>query len=284
MRSIKELKRRIKSVKNIQQITRAMKMITSARIKKLETRLRGSKPYFYKFSEVIEELMGQMDEAVHPLMPARPVKRRTLLVISADKGLCGAYNTTLLKAALEAARSFRPEEELELVTLGQKAHRFFLKRDWPVVSFRDNWAADYGYAEELAGQLIDRYVSGATDEIVCVYGQAVSALIQRPMTERLLPLAGLRRKKAAVPYIFEPSPEEALGIILPRFVEVKLFQMLLEGRTSEMGARLRAMSNATDNAEKLAQDLTLEFFRARQDTITREIIEVASGAEQLKRA
>jgi F-type H+-transporting ATPase subunit gamma len=228
--------------------------------------------------------MGQMDEAVHPLMQVRPVKKRTLLVVSADKGLCGAYNTNLLRTAAEAARSFPPEDELTLVTLGQKAHRYFLKRGFSIAEHQENWPADYGFACRIAARIIEHYVSGEADEVVCAYGQAVSAMVQKPVVERLLPLAGVKQKKASVPYIFEPSPQEALDIILPQFVEVRIFQLLLEGRASEMGARLRAMTNATDNAEKLAQDLTLEFFRARQDTITREIIEVASGAESLKRS
>ncbi len=281
MAGVREVKSRIKSVKNIQQITKAMKMVAAARIKKVETRMKASRPYAYKMKEVVEELTLQVGAGMHPLMASRPTQRVAVVVVAADKGLCGSYNNALLKLAHGFIDRLGAPYELHVV--GGKASRYFHKRNLPVVSDHVNWSPDIELARTLAQAVTDAFIAEQVDAVHCVYTRTVSAMTQQAVVERILPMASIEKKGHALPYIFEPDPATALESILPRYLEIIFFQILLEARTSELGARLRAMSNATDNANKVVSELTLEYFRARQAAITNEILEVCSGAEALKK-
>lgn len=280
MAGVREIKGRIRSVKNIQQITKAMKMVAAARIKKVENRMKAARPYANKMREVVTQLAGQLEDVSHPLLTRREVTRRVgVVVVTADKGLCGSYNNNVLKVAFAHVKSL-PAAPL-LVTVGGKGHRFFTKRKADIAREMNGWMPEFSTARELAALVTDLFVSGQVDEIHCVTTQVKSALSQEAVVQKILPLASSESSGSPQGMIYEPGPEESLGIILPRYLDTIFFQILLEARTAELGARLRAMSNATDNANKLVGDLTLEFFRARQSAITNEILEVASGAEAL---
>lgn len=283
MASERDIKLRIRSVRNIQQITKAMKMVASARIRKVETQAKASRPYARKLQAVVQELTAQMDGASHPLMEVRPVRRVGVLVVTSDKGLCGSYNSNLLRLTHASLADLPGGAPARLVVVGNKGRRYFQRRRYEVDRVYGGWNPEVSLARELAALCTEWFLGGEVDEIRCYYTRAVSMLVQTPTEERILPLAGPEGEEVRpLPYLFEPGPEQALDQILPRYLQIILHQVLLESRTSELGARLRAMTNATDNADKLASELTLEFFRIRQENITTEILEISSGAEALK--
>lgn len=276
---VRSIKGRIRAVSGIQQITRAMKLVAAVRIKKADVRMKAFGPIAAKMQEVINDLVSQMDEVVHPLMACpQGVKDCGILVITSDKGLCGSYNHNVLREAESYIYSLPPERSIRLITVGQKARKFFLKQNVAVEKALDGWKASYEEAHDLAYRVIDWFISGEVEEVRCFYTRPASAMVQKALSETILPLQGATEKKRPLPYLFEPPPPVALKVLLPRYVEVVLLRILLESRAAELGARLKAMTNATENAEKYVKDLTLAYFRARQDAITTEIIEVASGA------
>ena len=284
MAGVREIKGRIKSVRNIQQITKAMKMVAAARIKKVETRMKAARPFAYKMQEVVGELTSQLEGALDPLMEVRPAKRVAIIVVSADKGLCGSYNNNVMKVSMQAIKEHREAgREVVVIPVGSKGLRYFQRRPFPLEDPVTGWNPDFDVARALADSMTKKFTSGEVDEVYAVYTRVVSALAQEAKVERLLPLRSEQGPQHVLPYIFEPDPQAVLSAILPRYLQIMFFQILLEARTSELGARLRAMTNATDNADKLVGSLTLEFFRARQSAITNEILEVASGAEALNK-
>lgn len=284
MASERDIKRRIKAVRNVQQITKAMKMVAAARIKKAEDKLKAARPYSRKLQEVMQELISQMDEVVHPLMEVRQVQRTGMLIVTSDKGLCGAYNNNLFKLAWQFMEK-TGHSNLSNVVIGGKGEKFFRRRKVEMGMLRAGVNPSFELAQEIANQLTDWYLSGQVDRVVVFYTQAVSAAVQRPAQEQLLPLVhevkANEKPGASLVYEFEPSAEEALNILLPRYLSNTIYRILVEARVSELGARLKSMTNATDNADKLAHSLTLQFFRIRQENITKEILEIVGGAEAL---
>lgn len=284
MAGVREIKGRIKSVRNIQQITKAMKMVAAARIKKVETRMKAARPFAYKMQEVVGELTSQLEGALDPLMETRPVKRIAVLVVSADKGLCGSYNNNVVKQAMQTLKGHVDAgREVVVYPVGSKAYRFFQRRPYPLESPLTGWEPAFDTARKLAENMSELFISGKVDEVYAIYTRVISALTQEVKVERLIPLRSEKAQGHVLPYIFEPDPQQALSAILPQYLRTIFYQILLEARTSELSARLRAMTNATDNADKFVGTLTLDFFRARQAAITNEILEVASGAEALNK-
>jgi len=276
---VRSIKGRIRAVSGIQQITRAMKLVAAVRIKKADTRMKSFGHIAAKMQEIVNELVSQMDEVVHPLMACRKsCLNYGILVITSDKGLCGSYNHNVLRETETFINSLPSESNIRIITVGQKARKYFQKQNVAVEKALDGWKATYEEACDLALSVIDWFTSGEIGEVRCFYTRPVSAIVQKALPETLLPLQGATEKKQPLPYIFEPEPKAALEALLPRYVEVVLMRILLESRAAELGARLKAMTNATENAEKYVKDLTLAYFRARQEAITTEIIEVASGA------
>jgi F-type H+-transporting ATPase subunit gamma len=281
MASERDIKRRIKTVRNTQQITKAMKMVASARIKKADDRLKAARPYSAKLQEIMQVLVDSMDEVLHPLMDRRPVKRVGILVVTSDKGLCGAYNNNLLKQVWSYVGT-RDPRNYELIVVGGKGDKFFRRRKVVPHASHTGWSPDFHLAQSISDEVTDWFASGRVDEFVCFYTQSVSAATQKPAQETLLPIAPAKGEGASVSFEFEPSPEQALNILLPRYIRNTLYRILLESRVSELGARLKSMSNATDNANKLAGELTLDYYRIRQNSITNEILEISGGAEALR--
>jgi F-type H+-transporting ATPase subunit gamma len=283
MAGVREIKGRIKSVRNIQQITKAMKMVAAARIKKVETRMKAAKPFAYKMKEVVGELTAQLEGALDPLMEVRPAHKVLIVAVSADKGLCGSYNNNILKLSMTTVKEHAEAgREVMVMPVGSKAYRYFQRRPYKIVHEVTGWNPDFDLGRDIARTVTEMFIKGEVDEVHAVYTEVISALAQKATVMRVLPLRSEEKGEHHVlPYIFEPDAKSALNAILPKYLQIIFFQILLEARTAELGARLRAMSNATDNADKLVGTLTLDFFRARQAAITNEILEVASGAEAL---
>ncbi len=280
MSSLKDIKNRIKSVRNIQQITKAMKMVAASRIRKAEEQLKAARPYAEKLKEVVFDLTAGLDEVLHPLMEVRKVENIAVIVVSSDKGLCGAYNNNLLRMAWKELSENPPDK---LVAIGAKANKYLARRGVKPDESRINWEPEFELAQEYATLVADWFVSGEVDQVVVYYTQAVTSMTQEPVREVVLPVKkeGLDQETGVIPYDFEPSADAALDVLLPRYVRNVIFKILMESKVAELAARLKAMSNATDNADKLADELTLQFFRLRQEAITTEILEICSGAEAL---
>ncbi len=284
MASAREIRQRIKSVKNTQQITKAMNMVAAARLRKAQERANASRPYAQKITEVLARVAAQSDESIHPLLAERPVKNVAYLVLNADKGLAGAYSSNVMK---EAVAQIAGKENVHLITVGRKARDYFLRRGYEIDMEYSGFSErpTYQHAIMLAEDLSEQFLAGNYDEIHIVYTQFFSPLLHKPVTMQLLPVkapAGDGAADAGEEYIFEPSAAAVLDELVPRYFETQIYAALMQSSASELGARMAAMSSATDNAEELISQLTLSYNKIRQAGITREISEIVGGAEALK--
>jgi F-type H+-transporting ATPase subunit gamma len=285
--NLKDIKRRIRSVKKTQQITRAMRMVAGAKLRRAQNAVLQSRPYAARMRATLAEVARVPQDVVHPLLAPRPqTKRLEVVVITSNRGLCGAFNANVLRFAdrMVAARE-REGVAVTLTCVGRKAVEYFARRRRSQLGGRhvfDGWAS-YESAAELAGQLSGRFASGETDEIVVVFSEFVSALAQTPRSARLLPAT----PEAVVsdeplPIEIEPSAEQLIAVLVPKAIEVEIFRALLENQAGEHAARMASMEAATRNTEDLISRLTLQYNRARQAAITKELVEIVSGAEALK--
>jgi F-type H+-transporting ATPase subunit gamma len=293
MATLRDIRRRIGSVKNTQQITRAMKLVAAAKLRRAQERIEHARPYARTMTEMLGDLSRQAAGPAHPLLRRgegeRP-GRKLMVVVSADRGLCGAFNSNILRRSLEVLRSARAEEvALALVVVGRKARDFYRRRrDTEVRAEHVNVLEGLTYAQaaRIAQELMRPYVEGEVDEVELVYSEFRSVASQRVVVEDLLPIrppadvAG----EGAEEYLFEPSAEAVLAELLPRHVEVQVYRALLESVAAEYGARMTAMENATRNAAEMIEVLTIQFNKARQERITKELLEIVSGAEALRQA
>ncbi|MCL5046372.1 MAG: ATP synthase F1 subunit gamma [Actinobacteria bacterium] len=282
----REISRRIKAVKNIQQITKAMKMVAAAKLRRAQEKVISARPYAKQLTAVLERLVASEIKIQHPLTEVREVRRAAYVVVTGDRGLCGSYNINVIRRAGAAFRDARAEAAL--VPIGRKGRDFFRRRGRAsLVEFLNiGEEPSFGKAREIAHNLMSLFLGGEVDEVRLIYSEFISALQQKPVEVRLLPIVTPTRDERApkgppVEYIFEPSPEDVLNTLLPKFVEVQVYRTLLEAKASEQGARMTAMGSATDNAAEMIQKLTLIFNQARQAGITREITEIVSGADAL---
>jgi F-type H+-transporting ATPase subunit gamma len=289
MPSLIDLRRRIRSVKSTQQITKAMKMVASSRLRRAQDRVLNSRPYARVAHELITSLATRVDPGLHPLLEVRdetrPGSTAMLIVVTGDKGLCGAFNTNILKEAARFITSV-PGRQVVLGLVGRKGRDFFKRRRFDVKVELANvfHHLDYEHARQVAKVAIDEFTSGRVDSVHVVFNEFKSILQQRLVVQPLLPIPRASFGREAGPpvdYLYEPSPEEMLRVLLPRFVEVEVWQALLESAAAEHAARMTAMDAATRNAGEVLDSLTLYLNKVRQAGITREIIEVVSGAEAL---
>jgi F-type H+-transporting ATPase subunit gamma len=293
MANLLDIRRRIKSVKNTQQITKAMKMVSAAKLKRAQDRVVTARPFANKMTEVLGKLAQRTDEDFHhPLLDLRGDQRYVLVLITADKGLCGAFNTNLTKAA-QSYIAEHPEKRVEILAIGRKGRDFFRNRRVPIIGehlgLTGKGRVEFGEALEVSQSIIKLYIEDPTiDKVFLAYNEFKSVLQQRVVVEQLLPVARAQEQEPAldakqpvrnlVDYIYEQPPDEIFGRLLPRLVETKIFRALLESVASEHGARMTAMESASKNASELIDSLTLNMNRIRQAGITNEIIEVVSGA------
>jgi len=281
MPSLLDIRRRIRSVKNTQQLTKAMKTVSAAKLRRAQERVVSARPYANQLRHVLAGLASRIENIEHPLLEVRPENRVLLLVVTADRGLCGGFNSNLTKSAQNFLRQHQ-DVEIQLFTAGRKGRDFFRRRNARIVGEYVNFFSrlDVSNAKEIAQQLIDKYSSAEIDAVYITYNEFKSAIQQRIVVERLLPLgsADLKETPSGVDYIFEQPPQEILNRLLPRYVEIEVYRALLESAAAEHGARMAAMDTASRNAGDMIESLTLNMNRVRQAAITREIIEVVSGA------
>ena len=288
MPSLRDIKRKITSVKKTQQITKAMKMVAAAKLRRAQERVIAARPYSRKMLAVIANLAGRVERAQHPLLAKRAPKQVKLVVLTSDRGLCGAYNTNILRKAVEAVRQFKADgKEVKVNVVGRKGRDFFRKR--PGYTLGKVWSdlgmIDYDKAADVGKNIVERFTAGETDEVWLLYNEFKSVMQQKVTLEKLLPVeppAEADPFMAAVDYLYEPTPEAILSSILPKHIEVQAYRSMLESQASEMGARMTAMDSATRNAKDMIERLTLKFNKQRQAAITKEISEIVGGAEALK--
>lgn len=288
MPSLIDMRRRIRTVRNTQQITKAMKMISAARLRRSQDRVFNARPYANLLKEVIESLVGRIESPSHPLLARRPQERLVAIVLSGDRGLCGAFNTNIVRATDRFLEEHQ-DKQVDLVTVGRKVRDYYRRRGRPIrrqlVQIFSH--LDFSHAREIADDVTAAYAEGKTDGVVLIYNEFKSILSQHLMVEQLLPLRAFEPTPARaaayekVDYIYEEPPREIYEGLLPRYVESLIFRALLESAAAEHAARMTAMDSATGNAGEMIDNLTLTMNRIRQASITKEIIEVVSGAAAL---
>ena len=296
MPNLLDIRRRIKSVKNTQQITKAMKMVSAAKLRRAQERVVTARPFANKMGEVLGELATRTDEDFHhPLLDLRGDQRYLIVLITADKGLCGAFNTNLTKAAQAFMRE-NSDKKIEIMAIGRKGRDFFRNRRAMIagefIGLTGKGRVELSEAVEVAQSIIKTYTEDEEiDKVFIIYNEFKSVLSQRVVLEQLLPVsrattqeeseAKLQQPVTLIDYIYEQPPEEIFSTLLPRLIETQIFRALLESVASEQGARMTAMDSASKNASELIDSLTLNMNRIRQAAITNEIIEVVSGAAAL---
>jgi F-type H+-transporting ATPase subunit gamma len=296
MANLQDLRRRVRSVRNMQKITKAMKMVAAAKLRRAQERVVAARPYANTMTRVLERLAARAGDFHHPLLDARGDEHFVVALVTADKGLCGGFNTNLNKAAQLFIRE-HPGKTIELVTIGRKGRDFFRRRPVKILSEHINVTAgtvDHEDAAAIARELMAAFTAdGSTiDKVFLIYNEFKSVLSQRVNVKQLLPISpdaigldaaseakGPGEKEILVDYLYEQPPAQIFGDLLPRYVETQVFYALLESVASEHGARMTAMDSASKNAGEVIETLTLNMNRVRQASITREIIEVVSGAQ-----
>lgn len=286
MAGVRDIKNRIKSVNSTKQITRAMNLVATAKLKRARARVEGVRPYFSVLQAVVKDIIEASEGVQNEFFNAREVKNTLYVVITADRGLCGGYNTNAIKKAL----SVEGGGAAVYITIGSKAKEYFTKRGYNVAEsyVHVSESANLKDAQDISQRIIEMYKTGQVDEVYIIYNKFVSTIQFNPTEVKLLPLKvedivsgeGDRKAHRTQP-IYEPSPEKVLEVLIPKYITGTIYGALLEASTSEESSRMTAMSSATDNATEMINDLTLSFNRARQASITREISEIVGGAEAL---
>jgi len=288
MANLRAIRKRISSVKSTQQITRAMKMVSAAKLRRAQDGINAARPYARKMREVVTAVAGRAGSDAHPLLTAREAKKLALLVVTSDRGLCGSFNSGLTRAVYRFLNEHRAEyEEITLFVVGRKGRDFFRRREIPI---RKEYLGVLGsvsrrHAETVADDLVGGFLAGEFDEVKIAYNEFRSAISQQVRFEKMFPIALESSGETGgddIDYLYEPSREEILSTLLPKYVQTSLFRVLLESVAGEHGARMTAMDSATNNSVEMISRLTLQMNRARQATITTELTEIVSGAEALK--
>ncbi len=294
MATLRDIQRRIQSVKKTAQITKAMQMVAAARLRRLQEALEATRPYADKMNQVVEDLVGQVEGGTHPFLEAREGPRKLdLLVVSSDRGLCGGLNTNVFRKARDFIAENRDAyASVSLYLIGQKAKDFYKRRDLPVRQAKTHLfpgRPQFEAIKPIAKDLVESFLSGEADEVGIVFTRFRSVMTQQTAYLSLLPLQKRAAEETdggepeeAGDYIYEPSREALLARLLPRYVEMRLFLIMLESLTSEFAARMTAMDSATSNAKEMIDRLTLTFNRARQAAITKELMDIVNGAEALQ--
>jgi F-type H+-transporting ATPase subunit gamma len=290
MPSQKAIRQKIKSVRNIQKITRAMKMVSAAKLKRVQERVGLSRPYSQKMRDLVSAVAPFARDVDHPLLKVRETKNIGVVVLTGDKGLCGSYNNNIMRKTVRALAEFG-KTPFQLMTIGRKGHDFFRRREYPVTRTFPLPGVNAAFSEiqAIADSIAEWYTSGTVDAVYIAYTVFKSPMSQKAELVKFLPIEPPKDEvetasASNLDYIFEPAAPELLGNLLPRFLRIQVYQYLLESMTSEQGARMTAMSSATENAGELIDSLTLAYNKARQWAITKELLDIVGGAEALKSA
>ena len=290
MPSLQALRRKIGAVKNTQKITKAMKMVAAAKLKRAQDRILAARPYGHKMREVIADLSLRVNRAAHPLLQKRAARNIEVLVVTSDRGLCGAFNANILRRAGEFLRESEARGVKVTVSfVGRKGREFFRRRHWPI---RQQWLGvfdrlTYEHGLDIGQDLIEQFTKGTFDELHVIYNEFKSAIQQRVIVEKLFPVDALEgtaetRATSGGSYEYEPDEDELLAALLPKHFQTQAFRVLLESSAAEQGARMAAMDGATRNAGELIKKLTLYYNKTRQAAITKELMDIVGGAEALK--
>lgn len=303
MASLRDIRNRISSVKNTQQLTRAMKMVSAAKLRRAQERIFSTRPYSFKIGQIISHLKGQIDPTAHPLFEVREdVNAVVLVIVTADRGLAGAFNSNVIKLAeqtIEGYASYRDSGNLYLICVGRRGDEHFRKRGYQLVG---NYAGvfdklSFKTADKVVDEVVDGYLAGKWDEAKVIYNEFKNTIAQNRIVEPFLPIPSEQfltpvmesddaptvavSGDRSIDYVFEPDPKSILNQLVPRYLNYQLWRAMLESNAAEQGARMVAMDNASSNARDLIKDLQLKYNRARQAAITKELIEITSGADAL---
>ena len=284
MATLRDIRRRISSVKSTQQITKAMKMVAAAKLRRAQENILKTRPYAYRLNQVLGHVAGLVDRNLHPLLEEREAQRVGYVVVTADRGLCGAFNQNILRRSTEELeKQLVDGKEVFVIAVGRHARDYFRRRSYSVIhEFSDFFNhLEFAHATRIGDEIIRLFTQRELDHIYLVYNEFKSAIQQNLTVEQLLPIQpvtpdlGMRNLE----YIYEPSPDKILESLLPKQINIQMWRVLLESNAAEQGARMTAMEMATDNASEMIDRLTLHYNRVRQATITKEITEIVGGAE-----
>jgi F-type H+-transporting ATPase subunit gamma len=288
MATLQDIRRRIRSVQSTQKITRAMKLVAAAKLRRAQERILEARPYAFRMAELVGTLVRAVGEDKHPLLVRREGPRKLYVIITSDKGLCGAFNSNIARRGVELLRG-SADGTTALLAVGRKARDFFRRRPWPLRGDRVGFLDRLTFADvrALAGELMQAYLDDEVDEVWLVFNEFRSVAVQRVAVQRLLPIEAPGAPEAGadgptVDYIYEPDPATILAALLPRHVEVQVYRALLESAAGEHGARMTAMEAATKNAQEMIGLLTIQYNKARQERITKELLDIVGGAEALR--
>lgn len=288
MATLRDIKRRIKAVQSTSKITKAMKMVSAAKFRKAQQRMFEMRPYADRMNAILSSLANGAEGEIHPLLAVRPRKNVEVLVITSDRGLCGAFNTNILKAAARHVAELGKEGyQISISSVGRKARDYYKRRS---VQMRKAWTGisgkiSYSNAQEIAAEVIENYTNETVDEVILIYNEFKSAIAQKVVIARLLPLAPIESSEETLPVfntIYEPSKQEIFSRLVPKNVEIQIFRALIESQASEEAARMAAMENATKAANDMIDTLSLQYNKARQASITKELMDIVGGVEALK--
>jgi F-type H+-transporting ATPase subunit gamma len=289
MPSLKAIRKRITSVKNTRKITRAMKLVSTAKLRRAQEALIAARPYTAAISQVVSELSGVAGADAHPLFEERPPEKAAIIVVTSDRGQAGAFNANITKAVERYIRDELPGVKVSLRIIGRKGNQYFTRRTVPITSFDPSptGATALASARETANRIIADFQAGKVDRVFVVYNEFRSAISQIVRVKQLLPVIPEPSKQTLAAevqpdFLYEPSKETLLGRLVPLYVQIQLYRAALESIAAEFAARMTAMENATKNAGEMISKLTLSYNRARQASITKELLEIIGGAEALK--
>ena len=284
MPNLRDVKQRIRSVKNTEQMTKAMKLVSASKLRKAQGAIQTARPYAHKMRDVMNHLVARCNKDLHPLLDNRTGNRVLLVVITADRGLCGAFNSNIVKMTQELIKE-NTDREISLFIAGKKGLDFFQNRPYKIQDKYLGWTKDFEYlkAVEIGDMLAQLFIENKTDRIYMVYNEFKSIMQQKVIREQLLPIVSEEAgDDQLTDYIFEPDEETILQDLLKRYMTTQIYRAFLESSASEHGARMTAMDSASRNAKEMIGELTLFYNRTRQAHITKELIEIVNGAEALK--
>ncbi len=297
MATLRDIRRRISGVKSTQKITKAMKMVAAAKLRRAQEAILQARPYARKMAEMLRHLSGKVDVTKYPQLAQRPVEKVAIVVVSADRGLCGAFNTNIIRAAVHHIEQNYTElsasGKLRLVCVGKKGYEYFNKRKYEILFKHVGIlnALNFGTARSIVGEITGAYNTGEFDKVDIVYNEFKNAVQQRIVIEQFLPIPpeAAEEKESGknhslVDYIYEPSSDEIVSALVPKHLNFQMWRILLESNAAFLGAQMTAMENATTNAKEMIRTLELSYNKARQASITKELLEIVSGAEALKKA
>ena len=283
MANLKDIRDRIKSVKSIQKVTKAMKMVAAAKMRRAQENMEKARPYNHRLVEIIQHLLPSVERSMLPLLEVREVKRIAYVVVTSDRGLAGSFNSSILRKAHNDIDEFG-KQNVDIFCIGKKAKDYFKSRKYNIIaSYSDFWSdLNFNQSMKIGSTIVNHFLDLSVDEIRVTYIEFVNVATQATVSEKLLPIELNDDELSHTDFLYEPSKDRIVKSLIPRYLNAQVWKYLLESYASEQAARMVAMENATTNSEDMIKNLTLEFNKARQAAITTEMLEIVSGAEALK--